>query len=708
MVNIPGPGAVLQPPGPSAPLTLGDLLAIVWRRRIWAGCAMVVVATAVIFGSFRMTPLYEAQSKLDVDRGHQAVDFERDPEDSHIEYSLLNTQRDLLLSNAVLSATLKATDLAQQYAYNSKPDPVEVLRKRLKVTTSRDSWVIEVALRDEDPVRAKVGLQAVLDAFLASQSERYTLRSKDALTFLSESVAGERGKVDEARKRAQEFRTKNNILYSDPDRNQYSDQLAALNLQRVDLDKQLAARRAVKDQIDTASAISDPELRQRHLLQIQEIARHPVVVEQQDEMIELVDRKIALGQKYGDKHPRMIEIGQEMTTKQVELNDAVEMALATIDADYQQLQIQLKALLGRITHVETQLNAYRHDLISLEALDQETVAHEKLFDTLLTRFGEQEVSSRLDTNRVMVSDPPHTAIEPVNIKKALFVAAGIFLGLVAGALTALLIENLDRRVRGPIGVQTVTGLPLLGQLPHVTGLLSLGKGGSPEEPANLAEAYRGVRASLRLAGRNSDGRQVLAITSSSPNEGKSTVTVRLAITLASAGAKVLIIDADMRKPTLHQQLAMNSERGLSFLLAGETGIEPLVTKFPNLDFLPVGIRPPNPAELLHKSALGQFIKLARTKYDFILIDTPPLGLVSDAFSAAECSDQVLLVVRDRHTSKSLLRQVMQRLTPLGDKVIGVVLNGEKRESDGYYYYDYAYKYQYGYGHEPADRVAKPA
>ena len=698
----------MQPPAPSAPLTLGDLLAIVWRRRIWAGCAAVIVATAVVLGSFRMTPLYEAQAKLDVDRGHQAVEFDRDTEDSHIEYSLLNTQRDLLLSNAVLAAALKNSDLLQQNAYFSKPDPIEVLRKRLKVTTSRDSWVIEVTLRDESPTRARIALQAVLDAFLASQSDRYTLRSKDALTFLSSSVAGERSNVDEARKRAQLFRTENNILYSDPDRNQYSDQLAALNLQRVELDKEIAARRAVKDQIATADALADPLLRQRHLLQIQDIARHPVVVEQQDEMIELLDRKIALGQKYGDKHPRMIEIGEEISTKQTELDDAVEMAKATIDADYDQLQIQLQALLTRITGVEGQLNAYRRDLISLEALDQETTAHEKLFDTLLTRLGEQEVSSRLDTNRVLVSDPPHTAVEPVNIKKALFVAAAVFLGLVAGALTALLVENLDRRVRGPIGVQTVTGLPLLGQLPHVSGLKPLGEGGNPEEPGNLAEAYRGIRASLRLAGRGTEGRQVLAITSSSPNEGKSTVSVRLAITLASAGAKVLLIDADMRKPTLHHQLALNSERGLSFILAGETGIEAITTRFPNLDFMPVGVRPPNPGELLHNSALGKFVQVARAKYDFILIDTPPLGLVSDAFSAAECADQVLLVVRDRHTSKSLLRQVMQRLQPLGDKVIGVVLNGEKRESDGYYYYDYAYKYQYGYTTTAAAAVAKPA
>ncbi len=513
--------------------------------------------------------------------------------------------------------------------------------------------------------------------------------------------------VEEARKRAQEFRSSHNILYSDPDKNQYSDQLAALNLQRVELDKLIAARRAVKDQIADAEAAPADQRLQR-LLQLQDIARHPVVVEQQDEMIELQDRRIALSQKYGDKHPRMVEVAEEIATKQRELVDAVAMAKATIDADLDQLQTQMGALQQRIANVERQLNGYRKDLISLEALEQEMHSREGLFQTLLTRLDEEQVSSRLDSNRVMVVDQPNAANEPVNIKKALFVAAGIFLGLAAGALTALLVENLDRRVRGPIGVQAVTGLPLLGQLPHVPNLQPLGQNGNPEEPANLAEAYRAVRASLRLAGRQTERRQVLAITSSSPNEGKSTVSVRLAITLAAAGAKVLLIDADMRKPTLHQQLGMSVERGLSYMLAGEKGITPITTSFPNLDLLPVGVRPPNPGELLHGPALGLYIEEARLRYDFILLDTPPLGLVSDAFSAAENSDQVLLVVRDRHTSKSLLRQVMQRLLPLGEKVIGVVLNGERRESDGYYYYDYAYKYAYGYTHEGGSRVAKPA
>ncbi|MBA2481482.1 MAG: polysaccharide biosynthesis tyrosine autokinase [Planctomycetes bacterium] len=708
MANILGPGAQPAPQAPAAaPLTLGDLLSIIWRRRVWAISAAIVVAAAVVLGSFRMTPLFEAKASLAVDRGRQAVDFERDPDAARVEYSLLNTQRDFLLSNAVLEQALKHSELRSGPAYQGQGDPVIVLRKRLKITTSRDSWVIEAALRDEDAGRARAGLEEVLNSFLSKQSERQTDRSRGALVFLSKQVADERDRVKDARAQAQRFRSEHNVLGSDPDHNQYSDRLAALNLQRVDLDRQLAAKRSVIDQLTEAEAMQEPAKRLQALLRVQAISSHPVVVEQQKQLFDLLDRQITLGQKYGERHPRIIEIDQEIAAKRQHLGESMAMAKATIQAEYQQLESQMQDLSTRVAQQEIKLNAYRQDLISLEALEQETHSREKLFEQLLTRLGEEEVSSRLDTNRVLIVDPAKATLEPVNIKKTLFVAAAAFLGLAAGALTALLVENLDRRVRGAGSVQALTGLPMIGQIPHVANLQPLGKQGNPEEPHNLAEAYRAIRAALRLARRPGERTQVLAITSCSPGEGKSTVSTRLAITLASTGAKVLLIDADMRKPTLHHHVGETAERGLSFILAGETGIEPVATAFANVEFLGVGVRPPNPAELLHSPALGTTIERARSRYDYVIIDTPPLGLVSDAFAVAEHADRVILVVRDRYTSKNLVRQVMARMLPIENKMLGTVLNGERRESDGYYYYDYAYKY--GYGREPgSDPVAKPA
>jgi capsular exopolysaccharide synthesis family protein len=166
----------------------------------------------------------------------------------------------------------------------------------------------------------------------------------------------------------------------------------------------------------------------------------------------------------------------------------------------------------------------------------------------------------------------------------------------------------------------------------------------------------------------------------------------------------------MRKPTAHKQIGENVERGLSFVLAGEQGIEPIATSFANLDLLPVGVRPPNPAELLHRGEFKLLIARLRATYGVVIVDTPPLGLVSDALAACEHADGVLLVVRDRHTMKSQLRRVIGMLAPLGERVLGIVVNAERSRGADYGYgygYGYAYRYGYRYGSENAD-AAKPA
>jgi tyrosine-protein kinase Etk/Wzc len=272
---------------------------------------------------------------------------------------------------------------------------------------------------------------------------------------------------------------------------------------------------------------------------------------------------------------------------------------------------------------------------------------------------------------------------------------------------ALTSEALDRRVRGAATTQGFTQLTLLGQLPFVAGLAPLGKGGDPEQPNVLAEAYRALRAALRLTRRTPAGCQVLVVTSSGPGEGNSTVTTRLGISLASAGGKVLLVDGDLRKPSLQRQLGDATERGFSFLLAGEQDIVPTPTEHQRLDFLAVGVRPPNPAELLHSPTFAQAIARWRAAYDYVLIDSPPLGLVTDALIAGEHADGVVLVVRDRVTAKSTLRLVLDRLAPIRAKVLGLVFNAELLAGSGYgYYYQYQYKYGYG-GTKPAATPAEP-
>ena len=517
------------------------------------------------------------------------------------------------------------------------------------------------------------------------------------VTFIQ--VADARKRVEQARGEEQEFCERNAIVGTDPNSNQVAQRLDLANKERADLDQQMAQTQALLQQIDAANGAPEPAARLQALLRIEDINRHPVVVAQQQLLYDLEDRAVLLGQKYLDRHPRMIEIHEQIAAKKGHLAEAVALAQATIRSHHQELGIQAADLKGRIAAVEAELNAYRTNLASLQALSEETKSREDIFQRLLTRLNEEQVASQLASRQVTVIDPPLAGNLPVNIKKPLFLAAALFLGLVAGVLMALLAETLDRRVRGAANTQELTGMALLGQLPFVPGLLPLGKGGDPEQPSVLAESYRALRTALRLIRREESGCRILVITSSGPGEGKSTVSTRLSISLASAGSRVLLIDADLRKPSLHRQLGDTTERGLSFLLAGEKDVAPLPTDYPHLDFLPVGVRPPNPSELLTSPNLKDLLDRARTTYDYVIVDTPPISLISDSLIVGELADGLMLVVRDRVTPKATLRLALNRLAPLGHKMLGMVFNAEQHEGAGYgYYYRYKYHYKYGYGY----------
>jgi len=659
---------------PSPPLTFRDLAAVIWRRRASALTAGAIAALIVLGLTSRITPLYEAESALTVERGRQAIDFAANPEFGSIEIGLLNTQRELLLSSPVLERALASGAFASNPIY-AAGDSASLLRKRLKVATDRESWVIKVVLRDEDPARARAGLTAVTDAFLAVESQRIAGRTRGAVDFLGQQVELAKTELERVRASEKGFRKDHGIQSVAPDNNHISLRLNGMIAQRIDLQRQLAASQAQVDQIEQASGLADPNQRRLALLKVPAVGSSSLVVEQQQQFYALAGLKEQLAQTYLAKHPRMQEVESQMTGKAAQLDEAQSIAMASAGTLAQTLAFQLKDTDERISRAEGELAIYRSDLLTLGTVGEDVASRQRIYDQLVARLHQEEVASRLDAYPVTVMNPAKAGAFPANVNRTLFVAIAGLAGLITAAATALALESLDRRVRGAEQVAELTGMPILGTVPRISALPLLGRGGDPAQPPVLAEAYRGLRTAIHLTGRQ-EGCRCLVVTSSTPGEGKSTVATRLAISLAAAGARVLLVDADLRKPTLHHQLGEHGERGLSFLLAGYTGIEPLGTSYANLDFLGVGVRPPNPGELLHSPGLAWLVERSRPNYQYIVIDTPPLTEAADALVVSEHADGIVLVVRDRITVKSALRTALARAIPIRDKFIGVVLNAD--------------------------------
>jgi capsular exopolysaccharide synthesis family protein len=325
-------------------------------------------------------------------------------------------------------------------------------------------------------------------------------------------------------------------------------------------------------------------------------------------------------------------------------------------------------------------------------------------------------------NNLRIIEPAIVPRVPVGPKRLLVILAGFLLSLAGGIGLAFFLEYLDNTVKSIEDVSRYAQLPTLAVIPAINASISAGerKNGHRKALATngtaaareskqglvtaldtrsydtyslgiAAEAYRTLRTSVLLSTAGGPPKTIL-VTSGQPGEGKTTTTINTAISLAQLGASVLVIDADLRRPTTHKVLGVNQTAGLSTYLSSDTEVDKLITKLeiPNLSLLPCGPIPPNPSELISSEKMKQLLGALSQRFDHILIDSPPLIHVTDPVILSTMVDGVILVVRGGKSTRDVVRFARQELTRVGSKVFGVVLNSLDLKKEGYDYY-------YGYG-----------
>lgn len=358
-------------------------------------------------------------------------------------------------------------------------------------------------------------------------------------------------------------------------------------------------------------------------------------------------------------------------------------------------------------------NKLNESAIEYSILKRDVDSNRALYEGLLEKLKEAGVTAGLRSNNFRIIDParvPTSPSEP-NIPRNLTFA--LALGVISGVGLAFLIENMDNTIRTPEQAQAISGLPSLGMIPLGSKSANLGTTGkllaltaSKEvvetvtqirPQSQMAESYRALRTSLLLSNLGAPPK-VIMVTSSRPQEGKTTTSINTAIVLAQKGVRVLLVDADLRRPSVHKTLGMGPRSGLSNVLTGSATIQQTITTspiLPNLFIMPAGTPPPNPAELLASANMRDLLAELRELYDHIVIDTPPTLSVTDAVVLSPRADATILVIRSGQTTKQALVRARDILRQVNAHVAGVLLNAVDLTSPDYYYY---YEYQGKYGH----------
>jgi capsular exopolysaccharide synthesis family protein len=280
---------------------------------------------------------------------------------------------------------------------------------------------------------------------------------------------------------------------------------------------------------------------------------------------------------------------------------------------------------------------------------------------------------------------------------------GLVLGLLFGLLLAFVVESLDTTVKTPEAAEELVGAPLLGMIPMLSQAKQHLIANAPErdlvvfkDPTSIAaEACRSIRTNLMFISAQKDF-QVFSVTSPGPQDGKTTVAINLATTMAQAGGRILLIDADMRKPRIHKSFGLKSDRGLSTVITGDIQLKDATcrSEIPNLDVLPCGPMPPNPAELLHTERFRQILAECRASYDRVILDSPPIAPVTDPAIIGNATDGVVLVLRAGHTTRDAAKFARRQLGDAGARILGLVINQTDRKGGGY---GYGYGYYAPYG-----------
>lgn len=582
-------------------------------------------------------------------------------------------------------------------------DPAGLVIAAIRVEPVPNTRLLRIVAEDRNPERAVQIANGLAEAYVAETLAVKSSTTRNASDWLEEQLAELERKLDESGRKLFDFKRSHEIVATSWEDRQsmVSQRVTAINeaLTRARVERaQLQARAEAVEALDR-EAVTDEDLRA-----IPAVAGNASIQGLKNSYFALRADCADLETKYLTDHPRVSACKAKVAEARALLREEIRVVLLAARREHEQVsrvERNLQALLEQTKSDAFALNQYEREYMELRRQHEN---NQRLYDVLLRRLKDTDVTGMLQVSNVRILDPAlpnHFPVRP-NVRQSLFLA--IALGLLGGVVLAFAAEFFDASVATQQQVEDRLGIAFLGVVPRI----ARGKDGrsqdlivSQQPKSAAAECLRSVRTNLLFMSPDRPLRTLL-VTSSAPQDGKTTVAAGIAQIMADGGKRVLLVDADMRRPRIHRIFGVPSEVGLSSLILGEGTLETAVkqTMVPNLSVLPCGPIPPNPAELLHTAAFVGLLEELAKRYDRIILDSPPVGVVADAVILSTQVDGTVLVLKAGQTSRFLAKQALHTITDVQGRVFGAVLNDLDLEDQRYAQYAY-YRYGYYYGDERA-------
>lgn len=593
------------------------------------------------------------------------------------DIGLINTERDDLTSAPRLRQVIESMKLEQERPYRSVLDPVGVFGSRLSTQSSKDTWILRLSLIDEFPQRAENMLGELIRGYLVDFQKRLQKRTTARRAYLIDELQGVDATIERLRQEGRELRQEFNVLSREPDRNRFTKRLDELQRRHQSLETEQKERSSVAEAFRQRAEEGDWQDLLIDLSSVSARIDAWALLQQHWELWRASQRLFdQRSQTYGEKHQLWQQAAQELSLHREQLTSLVSSLQKHAEAAAAAADRALAASAQELDQAVQSVGRYRTALARLAAIEAELADAQRSRARLGDLRAEQEMNERLASTGPQLVSPPRVGSRPFNKDKRVTLLLAVFLGLLAGSGSALILEWADRVLRADRVGQWLQA-PVVAQFPQAK---SLGRRGDLVDLLAADAMREPVRLLAAMVTQQAEGDRgtAVAITSAVAGDGKTTVAVLLAVALARAGKQVLLVDADLRLGRLYRVFGLSEQHpGFTFVVDGSQEIEAIETDVPGMSVLPSGPLPPEPLQLLHSGHFPVLVQDWTARYDFILFDTAPVGAAVDAAVVARHVDQLLFVVRDGKTPRTRARQAMQVLEGQRHKLLGVVVNGAR-------------------------------
>lgn len=689
-----GPGQAAGPVTATA-IHLNDYLRILWAGRWIVATTFALITTLTAIVTFLADDVYQARTIISLDtRTPTVIRNQMTTSPTWFELTrYMNEQERILKSRKLGERIARKLRLEEHPSYKGSRDVAQAVIGRFDVKPQRESNMFSISIEGQNPKELAEWANVLVDEYKKLNIEDNFERARDLQKVIQEKLDPFRQLLAQSEDQLAKFQSSSDQFIGSSTKTVVSQQLERLT---ADYAQAQAERVAVESKLRGLENLLKQGL---PLETYPEVLSNPTVQELNAQRTRAEVELSELKKTFKEGHPKVREVRSKLDELNAKVRSEINKIVGSIRSDFTIKKEREDSLLAKIQSLKEEAISAGQKNLELDKIQREYDQYKSFYQEMLQRSKEVDISGTVAVNNVRVIEPAIPPASPIRPRRKMNLGLAALGSLLLGVGIVYFLDYLDQTIKYPEDVEKYLGLAVLTTIPRYT----------PERVRVIRELYQTMRTSLLFSKQNA-GPQVLLVTSSGPGEGKTTTSFNLAKILSAAGDRVVLIDCDLRRPSVHKHISVQNTKGLTSYIFQQATLTEVMrpTDSDHFKVITSGPLPPNPPEMFGKKEFAALLAELKQNFDWVILDTPPVASVTDPVIICPSADMVLMVIRYNHLDRRVITGALKSLVAAKARIIGAVLNNIDVDRDSYYTTSYYYYYyRSNYYSEDAPAPGKP-